>query len=155
MYNTLSEANTYFSERLNSEPWDSASNTDRTKALIMASRAIDRLNFVGDKIGSAEFPRKFTILIDGEEVVVEDEVVPENIKYAECEIALCLLSEYDVNLEADNSNVEQSTFGPMTMRSNVSFMPQHFANGIVSATAWQYLKPYLRDPVCIRINRVN
>jgi hypothetical protein len=153
MYNTLSEANAYFLERLKSDAWDSTSDTNKTKALIMASRAIDRLNFTGDRVegGTVEFPRSYTV----DDETIEETEVPDNIKWAECEIALCLLDDYDVNLEFDNANTEQSTFGNLTMRSNVSFVPQHLANGIVSATAWQYLKPYLRDPRAIAINRVN
>jgi len=47
-YGTIVLADTYFGERLNSEVWEDAVPADRTKALIMATRAIDRLNFVGE-----------------------------------------------------------------------------------------------------------
>ena len=44
MYGTIVLADVYFGERLFSEVWENAVPGDRTKALIMATRAIDRLN---------------------------------------------------------------------------------------------------------------
>lgn len=41
MATTLQQANTYFNQRLNTEAWDAASDTDRTKALAQAERTLE------------------------------------------------------------------------------------------------------------------
>jgi hypothetical protein len=143
MYNTLSEAKNYFESRLNTDAWDDANDEKRTKALSMAARSIDSLNYIGDRVRSAEFPRG------------EDTEVPDTVKYAECEIALALLNDMDIDLEIETLNTRSTQFGDMSMVSDVSFVPEHLANGIVSAIAWQFLKPYLRDPRTIVFNRVS
>ena len=48
-YCTLEEANHYFDTRLNTKVWTEASDEDKSKALIMATRDIETLNFKGRK----------------------------------------------------------------------------------------------------------
>lgn len=46
-YVTVDEGDEYFRWSLNSAAWDDASNDDKSKAIVTATRAIDRLNFSG------------------------------------------------------------------------------------------------------------
>ena len=48
-YCSLEEANVYFDTRLNTKVWTEASDEDKSKALIMATRNIETLNFKGRK----------------------------------------------------------------------------------------------------------
>lgn len=48
-YASFEEAEQYFSFRLNSSIWDNAQETDKVKALIMATQCFERMEFVGQK----------------------------------------------------------------------------------------------------------
>ena len=63
-YVSLEDAETYFSGRLYANAWDNASDTSKEKALITASKKIDKIpnGFLGIKKVSTqrmEFPRSF------------------------------------------------------------------------------------------------
>lgn len=143
MYATIAEANTYFSGRLNTDAWDSANASNRTKALTMATRAIDMLNFQGERTDdtlSSQFPRG------------GDTVVPQEIKDATCEIALALLNENNPEDLAVDSNVLSERYSTI----GVTYGGQEqeaYVNGIPSVTAWRLLKPFLRDPRALHIIR--
>ena len=86
-YITLDEAQQYFDERFNSEVWIEAADEDKQKALITASKRIDRLNFIGEKAvrgQEMEFPRTFC--------AVDAAAVPTDVKEAVCEEAIELLA---------------------------------------------------------------
>lgn len=165
-YNTVAEADAYFDDRLNSSVWDSSSSSLKTKALETAARHIDQLNFRGSKLVSSQvraFPRDYispdftdedSIEDLGEEEVL-DTGIPDDVKYAECEIAIALLDGIDIEQEANTSNIIDSGFGSARMTENATFVPEHLANGIASIVAWRYLKPYLRDPRAISLDRVS
>jgi hypothetical protein len=60
-YVTVSEAESYFSTVLGADAWEGASQKNKLKALMEATRDIDRLNFKGSKLDPnqpLEFPRK-------------------------------------------------------------------------------------------------
>src|SRR5687768_4050443 len=89
-YITLEGAQSYFDTRLNTEAWDKASDKNKIKALIMATRAIDNLNFSGCKSVSTQFlqfPRN------------RNTEIPTAIEIATCECALQFLD--DVEMEAE------------------------------------------------------
>ena len=97
------EAQTYFDTVLFTNVWDSATSEERLKALLMATRIIDRLNYFGSKVSESQehqFPRT-----DGSNY---DSTVPQQIKDACCEIALALLDGVDVNIERENLSVSKS-----------------------------------------------
>lgn len=145
-YATMSEANAYFATRLHSGRWGATNLTDRTSALIMAARAIDRLNFNGDKTSDVqpnEFPR------DG------DTVVPVDIKIASYEIAYALLDGVDTEAEISNLNVTSEGYSSVRSTYDRVLAQQHLAAGIPSMAAWRYLVPYFRDTSSIKISRVS
>src|SRR4051812_25245649 len=118
-YVSLGEANDYFDWRLNSAAWNEASNDDKCKAIVTATRAIDRLNFAG--LRTSDFARLGTsisvsgcttapaILDPSSDTPAPGQplefprngssTIPADIKYATCEIALALLDGVDPEQE--------------------------------------------------------
>lgn len=59
-YISLADAETYVSNRLGATTWDAATDANKEKALIMATKAVDRLNLYGVKKTTSQalqFPR--------------------------------------------------------------------------------------------------
>jgi hypothetical protein len=135
-YGDIASANDYFLRRLKTDAWDSASDDDKLKALRQATRAIDRLNFTGDKASDTQilqFPRG------------NDTVVPTDIEYATYEEALQLLSDVDIQSEVDGLNITSNSFASVKTTYDRKIVSEHLMSGIVSYIAWTYLIPYLRD----------
>lgn len=144
-YVTLVEAQTYFDGRLGTDAWDSATDIDRTKALTMATKAINTLNFQGEKtdpVQTNQFPR------DG------DTVVPQEIKDATCEVALALLDGKTVEEEYERNRISSERYSTVGVTYNGAIPQEYIINGIMSITAWMLLKPFMRDPRSIDIIRI-
>ena len=166
-YGTLIEASNYFATRLHTSAWDDASVTDRQKAMYMATRYIDRLNYKGSKAAV------YTLLEANEEATDEeiraaeasqdlefprdtDTTIPLDIKTANFEIALALLDGVDPDAELENLGIETHSYAGVKTGYNRDQQPiEHLIHGIPSALAWRYLKPFLRDGREYIINRVN
>lgn len=145
-YGTLSRANVYFSKRLNTRVWDETLYNDREASLIMATRVIDKLNFAGDKHDPAQplqFPRS------------DDADIPVDIEYAAYEVALALLDGYNPDQEAQTLGVLSVTYSGVRTTYDANHVNEHIRAGIPSIEAWEYLKPYLRDPTRLRLSRVS
>ncbi len=143
-YLTVNEAQEYFDDRLNSEAWDEATEVDKYRALVTATRAINNLRFVGQKATvnqENEFPR------------LGQTVVPKSIKEATCELALQLLDGVDPNLEIDGLSTQNDSYANVRSARDSSFAMPHIRNGIPSSEAWAKLLPYLPDPLNIRLTR--
>lgn len=182
-YGTLAEASQYFAMQLHSQAWDYADPKDRPKALLAATRIIDRLNFKGvrhtvdvllramireysadndvffdtwmqrlreDQLRAAnleqplEFPRG------------SDTTVPDDIRRACYEIAYALLDGKDPEMELENLQVTAQGFGLVRTHYERSQVPQeHLLNGCPSVTAWNILRPFLRDGDAVKTSRVS
>ena len=135
-YISKADTDDYMSTRLHATPWEWAEESDKLKALAMATRIINKLNFKGDKTSSnqeLEFPRN------------EDTEIPEGIKYACAEIALKLLDDVDPDLEVESIGMTKSEFSSVKTTYDTAIVREHKAMGIPSPMAWDYLRPYLRD----------
>lgn len=136
----------YFAtERLVTAAWDSASSTLQTKALVEATRLIDRLNYAGWKSDPAQanqFPRS------------NDTLVPQDVKDACCEIAYSLLDDVDIDMEAENNQFTSQGVGDARISRDTSFGLEHKIKGIPSLRAWAMLKPYFRDDKEVNLERV-
>lgn len=144
-YTDISTAESYFAGRLETDSWDSASDTDKEKALTQATRAIDRLNFMGKKNSATQdnqFPR------------LDDSTVPDDIVYACCELALALLDGVDQEHEFNNMRVTSQNIDGVKSTYDRFSQPEHILAGIPSIEAWRYLAPYLRDPKSVRTRRI-
>lgn len=92
-YVTLAEAEAYFAERLHSDAWAGASESDKEKALLTACRRLERLRYwdgnqpaLTDPRQALTFPRTRDVDADG------SYIIPQPVKDAQCEEALALLS---------------------------------------------------------------
>mgnify|MGYP000864422924 CR=1 FL=1 len=161
-YATLEQADAYFELRLFGQPWANAAPQDREAALRLATQQIDRLHFRGmkhaawlaaqnscdDSVITAaaatqelQFPRG------------SDEEVPSDIRIACYEIAFLLLDGKDADEEFEDSPTVSQGYSSVRRTYNRSYVQEHIVNGIVSPLAWRYLRPYLRDPLSVRVSR--
>jgi len=134
-YGNLADAESYFLTRYDADAWDDATTTQKKKALISATRIIDRLNFEGEKTDddqTLQFPR------------ADDVLVPAEIKIACYEIAFALLDGVDPELEARNLDLTATKYGNVSASFNGS-QNEYIRNGIPSFIAWTYLKSFIRD----------
>lgn len=154
-YVTISEANVYFQGKLNTDAWDSASVGDQTKALIQASTDIDKLQYIGHKINyqaEHEFPREF------EDPVIDDtpydtDNIPFGIKYAVCEQAMALLDGFSATEEIDGLSMVGQSYSSVKADFDRSTVPMHLKCGL-TAEAWQFILPFIRDNRALVLSRV-
>lgn len=141
-----SEAQTYFEQnKLDYRAWLNTTSTQREKALLIATKQIDRLNYKGQKADEDqenEFPRG------------SDTEVPQPIKDACAELAYALLDGRDPEMEFDTTYVVSKKIGPVSTTSNPKANRAHIAAGIVSVTAWSLLLPFLENVRSIKVERV-
>jgi len=166
-YGTIQDAEDYFACRLHESAWSQASAVDRTPALIEATRIIDSLNFKGNKstvydaLEADEDATDATLRAANAAQALEfprgaDTAVPERIVWATYEIAHALLDGVDPEIELENMSMNDHGIGSVRASFNRSQEPlEHFMNGVPSATAWKYLKPFLRDDRQRRLTRVS
>lgn len=148
MYLELAEAAEYFEGRMYSGSWTDASLSDRTTALIHASRILDTLAYRGTKV-SAEQEHQFPRIINE----ITQTEIPNDLKNACCEIALALLNGIDPEKEAESLSVTSSSFSSVRSTYDRGFAQMHVTAGIPSRVAWSYITPYLRDLRRVKIVR--
>lgn len=155
-YIDVEEAQDYADEQLNVDAWEDAKDEDGSlwgepgtkcyKALTMATKAINRLNYAGDKTDEDQvnaFPRG------------EDTEVPDDIKRATFEIALALLDGIDLAIEMENQTLVSQGYANIRSTHDRSSPAPYIIAGIPSAQAWLLLLPYLRDNRSVTILRAN
>lgn len=138
------EAQVYFDGRLGTDAWDDSTDTEKDKSLIMSTRVIDRLNFLGCKTDDAQplqFPRD------------ADTVVPPDVQNATAEIALALLDGVSPEIEFENLFMTSQGYGGIRSSYDRTVKAPHLLAGVPSITAWRFLKPYLRDSNNIELFR--
>lgn len=145
-YATTAEAQAYFDTRLHTDDWDGASDADKTKALTMATRIIERLNFLGYKTDSdqeLQFPRN------------DDTTIPTNIQYACAEIAMKLLGDFDMELEYENLRLLDMNLANVRTSYDPDMIPEHIVAGVPSREAWLFLRPFIRDDLNVKLFRID
>jgi len=150
MYSTIIDADTYFTEKLHALSWTEASDSNKTKAMNMATAIIDRLQFSGWKVEDTqvlEFPRYYGDEPDG------TETIPDDINIACYEIAYSLLDGVDPDKEYANLAVKARTFSSVSTTYDTNAPLDYLACGVPSIIAWRYLLPYLANTDSIRIYR--
>jgi hypothetical protein len=143
-YGTVALADEFFEDRLLTQWWFGSTVRDRERSLIMATRAIDRLNYAGEKTSDdqeLQFPRG------------NDSTVPDDILNAAYECALKYICGVDIDDEIRNIGMGGVQIAGGRGSVKPSFVPEHLRAGIPSAEAWIYLRPYLRDPYCFVLSR--
>jgi hypothetical protein len=104
-YVSLSDAVTFFESWLNADAWDAADDTNREKALVMAAKQLQRENWIGQRATTtqalawprtgAEKPDSYGGWTDfGWAAHYETTEIPQEVKDAQCLLALALLNGY-------------------------------------------------------------
>lgn len=107
-YITLADATTYFGNRLNADTWDAATSDTQTKALLMSAKRLERENWIGSRASSTQalaWPRSGAAKVDSiggaywagsyyGAVCYETTEIPQQVKDAQCELALAYLNGY-------------------------------------------------------------
>jgi hypothetical protein len=115
-YCTVAFGDSYFGDRLNSSEWTGASNGDKEKALITATRRIDEESFLGFKVSSHQslkWPRVQVYDEDG--IPFDTDTIPERVKQATYLTALELLKA-DFLAEDYLNNFEFLSTGTMQFK---------------------------------------
>jgi len=119
-YVTVEEADTYFSDRLDSSYWTSATSTRKVQALIGATSYLDDLKWIGVAISDSQslsFPREGTYFDPrmGTEVIL-DTTVPVRVITATYELAYHFL--VNNNILDDTGSVFNLSVGDISL-SNI------------------------------------
>jgi hypothetical protein len=92
-YVSRTEANLYFTDRLNTDTWDAASNDLKDNALVMATLRLDLEEYVGSRASETQnlsWPR-YGVYVDG--VYQDSAAIPRQVKEATYEMALALMKD--------------------------------------------------------------
>ena len=142
-YVSVADADEYMASRLYADAWGSADATDKAKAIMMATRAIDRLLLAGrpaDTEQELAFPR------DGQDDV------PQAVVDATCEEALAILDRGNSErrrMQADGlTSFQIGTLSEVyaTGQSGRSLVP----HGLISVEARELMRAYTAGSVAIR-----
>lgn len=165
-YISVIDCTAYLDERLFSTDWTSASADDKSRAVIMASKVIDRLTLEGRKKTTSqtlEFPRCYpydtrycstlsgeaaNINLSGEGWYCETET-PQAVLDATCEEALALLgSANDSRRKMQRAGVKSFSLGSLSETFyDSSDSPK--SKSLISDEAKALLKPYIAGAVRI------
>jgi hypothetical protein len=146
-YVTLTEANSYFETVPDSTTWDNKSNDQKTRALIAATRWIDSFVFFGDRCDqnqALKFPRNNYQVDD---VELSCTTIPNNIKYAQYELARALANDTDAitGTSGKEGNIEQAKLGDLEVKFNTDSQGTGSINNILDVYPWlqSYLGSYM------------
>ena len=120
-YVTLAEANAYFQDRLDVAAWDNANDTDKSKALVTATRILDTQPWVGyttDDTQALAWPRSGFIPFDprrGRNSIALGSLglVPNQVKQATYELGYNLLN--NDGLLDSGSSLDSISVGPISL----------------------------------------
>lgn len=160
-YGDYQDAKNYFSIHMYFDVWQMASKEEHIAALVTSTKAIDRLNFNGQKIGDLQFPRIYGVpfLVDPSTQQATTQIteieVPRRIVEACYENTIMLLKGIEPETEIRNLSATYQGFSGHITRYDRSFVPPYLQAGIVSAAAWANLTPYLRDGRSLELIRVS
>ena len=146
-YVTLAEANTYFEPAPDSTTWDDKTVDQKNRALIAATRWIDSFVFFGDRCDqnqALKFPRN-NYKIDNVELTCSS--IPNNIKYAQYELARALANDTDAMTGnvGTNGNIAEAKLGDLEVKYNLASQGVGSVNNIMDVYPWlqSYLGAYM------------
>lgn len=112
VYDTVANVAAYLSASLYATDWSGASADDQKRAVVMATRLIDRQAWDGSKTDDAndqDWPR--AELTDDNGVAVDSATIPQFVKDATAELANDLLGSEDVETFGDAAELSSVTAG--------------------------------------------
>ena len=137
-YVTLAEANSYFETVPDSSTWTNKTDVQKNRALIAATREIDNLVFYGDRCDNGQalkFPRNNHEVDD---VELACTAVPNNIKYAQYELARALANDTDaITGNTGTAGVPSEVkIGDLEVKYNKSSQSTGTVNNIFDVYPW-------------------
>ncbi len=146
-YVTLAEANSYFETVPSSTQWDNKTDDKKNRALISATRWIDTLVYYGDRCDddqALKFPRT-NYQVDGVELACT--LIPQNIKYAQFELANALANDTDAitGSTGTDGNFEEVKLGDIQVKYNTKSQGTGSVNNVFDVYPWlqSYLGAYV------------
>ena len=146
-YVTLSEANEYFDTSPDSSTWTNKTDDQKKRALIAATRWIDTLVYYGDRCDddqALKFPRT-NYQVDGVELACT--LIPQNIKYAQFELAFALANDTDaiIGSSGTDGNFEEVKLGDIQVKYNTKSQGTGSVNNVFDVYPWlqSYLGAYV------------
>jgi len=117
-YVDLTDANTYFGDRIDVAAWDAADDLEKEKALVTATAFLDELDWTGQAVSdiqSLAFPRigQYFDPKLGAAAYLSDTEVPDRILKATYELAYHLLN--NDGLLDDTGSVQELEIGPIKL----------------------------------------
>ena len=146
-YVTLAEANTYFETVPDSSTWTNKTDDQKNRALIAATRWIDSFIFYGDRCDNEQalkFPRNNYKVDD---VELNCTSIPNNIKYAQYELARALANDTDAitGSTGTDGNFSEVKLGDIEVKYNTASQGTGVVNNILDVYPWlqSYLGAYM------------
>ena len=146
-YVTLAEADSYFETVPSSTQWDNKSDDKKNRALISATRWIDSFVYFGERCDedqALKFPRN-NYQVDGVELSCS--AIPNNIKYAQYELANALANDTDAitGTTGKDGNFSEVKLGDMQIKYNTDSQGTGSVNNILDVYPWlqSYLGAYM------------
>ena len=146
-YVTLAEANDYFDTSPDSSTWTNKTDDQKKRSLISATRWIDTFVFYGDRCDDGQalkFPRN-NYQVDGVELACTK--IPNNIKYAQYELARALANDTDAitGTTGKEGNISEAKLGDLEVKFNTATQGTGSVNNIVDVYPWlqSYLGAYM------------
>jgi len=110
-------ADAYFADRLYASAWDDADDTDKDKALIMATARLEQESYAGYRVTTTQalkFPRS-GLYLDG--VALSQDAIPSAVIAATCEYALEFIAS-DATAESTLGDYKSIKVGPIAIELN-------------------------------------
>ena len=146
-YVTLAEANDYFDTSPDSSTWTNKTDDQKKRSLISATRWIDTFVFYGDRCDDGQalkFPRN-NYQVDGVELACTK--IPNNIKYAQYELARALANDTDAitGTTGNQGNIAEAKLGDLEVKFNTTTQNTGSVNNIMDVYPWlqSYLGAYM------------
>ena len=146
-YVTLTEANSYFETVPDSTTWDNKTVDQKNRSLIAATRWIDSFVYYGDRCDDGQalkFPRN-NYQVDGVELACSK--IPNNIKYAQYELARALANDTDAitGTTGKEGNISEAKLGDLEVKFNIASQGTGSINNILDVYPWlqSYLGAYM------------
>ena len=146
-YVTLTEANSYFETVPDSTTWDNKTDDQKNRSLIAATRWIDSFVYYGDRCDDGQalkFPRN-NYQVDGVELACSK--IPNNIKYAQYELARALANDTDAitGTTGKEGNISEAKLGDLAVKFSTASQGTGSVNNILDVYTWlqSYLGAYM------------
>ena len=146
-YVTLTEANSYFETVPDSTTWDNKTDDQKNRSLIAGTICIDSFVYYGDRCDDGQalkFPRN-NYQVDGVELACSK--IPNNIKYAQYELARALANDTDAitGTSGKEGNIEEAKLGDLEVKFNIASQGTGSINNILDVYPWlqSYLGAYM------------